>query len=130
MMSTIFDQICSQKKLCFLLIVFTVFTVSLTENLQLADGLNAIAHRVNFELEVGESDMQTWNVINNSDEKTWIEFYADGPGSEFLTFKKFFRGGLGLKRVGRWWWWTGKNKNNIPQTILYERGYVIRGEPN
>ena len=74
--------------LTLLLIIGTLFTVSLTENLQLADGLSAVANPLKFQLEVGETDLETWEVINNNDEKGWVEFYASGPGSEFLTFEK------------------------------------------
>ncbi len=70
------------------LVLIITFSVTLTENLQLADGLSALANKIIYEMEVGETQVQTWNVINNKDVKGWVEFYADGPGSEFLTFSK------------------------------------------
>ena len=76
------------KSLVLVLAIFIIFSVTLTENLQIADGLSAVANPLNFKLNPGETDLETWEVINNNDEKGWVEFYASGPGSEFLTFEK------------------------------------------
>ena len=78
-----------QSSIIFVIIVmFTVFIVSLSDHMLIAEGLSALATKINFEMNVGETQVQIWNVINNIDEKGWVEFYATGPGSEFLTFNK------------------------------------------
>ncbi len=76
------------NSLVLVLAICVIFTISLTENLQLADGLSGVAFPINFQIEVGQTQSEEWIVINDNDEKGWVEFYASGPGSEFLTFKK------------------------------------------
>lgn len=71
------------------LVVFTVFTVSLTETIQISDGLSMSATRLIYELEPGETQMIVWQVQNNHDVPYPIEFYAEGKGSEYLIFEKY-----------------------------------------
>lgn len=76
------------KFLILSVVIAIVFTISLTENLQKADGLSAIAIPIIFEMEVGQTAVETWQVLNNNDNKGWVEFYASGEGSEFLIFEE------------------------------------------
>ncbi len=74
--------------LTLLLIIGTVFTITLTENLQLADGLSATGSKIVASLDVGQDTTVNWKIINNSDEKIWVEMYSSGAGSELLHFDK------------------------------------------
>ena len=76
------------KTLPFILIVFAVFTVSLTENLQITDGFSASAVKIIYEVSPGEDDSAIWPISNIFEEPIGLEFYATGPGSEFLIFEK------------------------------------------
>jgi len=77
------------KTLPFVLIVFAIFTVSLTENLQIADGLAAGGDKMIYQLNPGESQLLTWLVMNDEDKELDVEFYATGPGSELLIFEEY-----------------------------------------
>ncbi len=66
-----------------------IFTVSITENLQLADALTASGKQMTYELEVGDTQMLTWKVINDEEIPINLEFFATGDGSEFFIFEKF-----------------------------------------
>jgi hypothetical protein len=69
-------------------IIFTVFTVTLTENIQLADGFSSASTvDMKYNLGVGETQVQEWKIYN-SNQTTHIEFVAENPGSEYLTFEK------------------------------------------
>jgi len=71
------------------IVIFTVFTVSLTENLQIADGLTATLSQLNYELNGGDTQMITWTVNNSEDIPINVKFYAEGEGSELLVFEEF-----------------------------------------
>jgi len=73
----------------FGIIIFTIFAVSLTENLQIADGLLATKSELNYELNKGNTQVLTWTVINSEDVPINVEFYADGEGSELMVFEEF-----------------------------------------
>lgn len=88
MMGKIFERILKNKGLPLVLIVFTIFTVSLTENLQIADGLSGLAGEIKFDLQRGETDIQTWEITNTSDEKIWVEFFTSADGGELILFEK------------------------------------------
>lgn len=70
-------------------VITTVFTVSLTENLQLADGLLASSTKLIYEMDIGETKMITWAITNNEEDAMTLEFYATGPGSELLVFEEY-----------------------------------------
>ncbi len=70
------------------IVIFTVFTISLTETIQLADGLAASGDRIIYELNPGESQVQTWYVINDENRDIELEFYASGIGSELFVFEE------------------------------------------
>lgn len=76
------------KSLPLVLIVFTIFTVSLTENLEIADGFSASAVKIIYELNPGEDGSAIWPISNIFEEPIGLEFYAIGSGSEFLIFEK------------------------------------------
>lgn len=78
----------NSKFLLLGVVIAIVFTISLTQNMQISDGFSAVANTIDFELELGDTKLDTWKVINDSDEKIWVEFFASGSGSEFLTFEK------------------------------------------
>ena len=78
-----------QKTLPLVLIVFAVFTVSLTETIQISDGFSASAVKMIYELDVGEKQVIVWPISNTFEEPINLEFYATGPGSELLVFEKF-----------------------------------------
>lgn len=71
------------------LVIFTVFTISLTETIELADGLTASGTQMNYELDLGETQMLTWKIINDDEFPINLEFFATGEGSEFFIFEKF-----------------------------------------
>lgn len=101
------------------LVLFMVFTISLTESIeisdsvrisdstqhnwfvelrdfigftdfiQFADGLTASGKQMTYELNVGETQMLTWKVINDEEVPINLEFFATGEGSEFFIFEKF-----------------------------------------
>lgn len=79
----------SPKSLALVLIVFTVFTVSLTENLQLADALSVSADKLKFDIERGDTQLLFWSVRNTDPYPIEIEFYATGPGADLLVFEQF-----------------------------------------
>ena len=70
-------------------VIATIFTVSLTENLQIADGFSASATKITLETKVGNTDIFKRAVINDETETINLEFYATGPGSELLVFEEF-----------------------------------------
>ncbi len=75
--------------LTLLLIIGSVFTITLTENLQLADGFrsHSTAGWV-YELKPGESQVGNWTLVNIEEVPIHIEFTAKNKGSEFFTFEK------------------------------------------
>ena len=77
------------KTLPLVLVIFTIFTVSLSDNLQVADGFSASGTKLIFETNPGETVTQTWAVVNDETEVFDVEFYAEGKGSEFFVFEKF-----------------------------------------
>ena len=79
----------NSKFLIFSLVIATVFTVSLTENLQSVDGIAASGDTLRYEVDVGETQMLTWLVLNDEEKALDIEFYATGEGSELLVFEEF-----------------------------------------
>jgi len=66
-----------------------IFTVSLTEHIQIVDGLSAYSDPLIFEMQKGEIKMLTWGIVNIGEEPVNIEFYVIGPGSELLVFEDF-----------------------------------------
>ena len=71
------------------LVIATVFTVSLTENLQLADGfLSKSTAGWTYELQVGESQVLIWTIINTEDVGIDIEFRGENKGSELFIYEK------------------------------------------
>ncbi len=70
------------------IVIFTVFTVSLTENLQIADGIGVTKAKLEAVMQPGQDRTMTWKIVNNSDEKIWVEVFAKGAGSEFLFFEE------------------------------------------
>lgn len=71
------------------LIVFTIFSVSLTENLQLADGFRSQSTAGwSYELNPGESQVGTWTLRNIEEVPINIEFSVENKGSEFFVFEK------------------------------------------
>ena len=79
----------SFSNLSLILFIGIISTVTLSENLQVADGLLASATKLIYEMELGETQMLTWAVTNNEDESMTLELYALGPGSELLVFEEF-----------------------------------------
>lgn len=77
------------KTLPLVLVIFTIFTVSLSDNLQVADGLAAGGDKMIYELYPGESQMLTWFVMNDEDKDIDLEFYATGEGSELFVFEEY-----------------------------------------
>lgn len=78
------------KTLPFVLIVFAVFTVSLTENLQLADGfLSQSTAGWKYEMQVGETQVGTWTLLNTTEEPINVQFVAEGQGAELFVFEEF-----------------------------------------
>lgn len=89
MMSTKSFLLHNLKTLPLVLIVFTIFTIALTENLQIADGFSVSGERLTFETDVGETQMQEWMIKNRYNYTITIEVYATNPGSELLEFEKY-----------------------------------------
>ena len=77
------------SKLLVCTIIFSVFVVSLTEDMQISDALSASSTKIILETNVGETQLFTWPVINDESEVINLEFYATGPGSELLVFEEF-----------------------------------------
>ncbi len=83
--------------LTLLLIIFTIFTVSLTETLQLADAewkegdleWKAAANPTVFELQVGESQMLSWPISNLSNKPIEVEMYTVGEGGELFILPEY-----------------------------------------
>jgi hypothetical protein len=77
------------KTLPFVLIVFAIFTISLTENLQIADGfLSESTAGWKYELSPGESQVFTWTLTNTEEKSINLEFRAEGQGSELFVFEE------------------------------------------
>ncbi|MGY5148772.1 MAG: CFI-box-CTERM domain-containing protein [Candidatus Nitrosopumilus sp. bin_68KS] len=72
-----------------IIIIFTVFTVTLTETIQIVEGLAAGGDKMIYKLQRGESQLLTWTLINDEDKKLDVEFYATGPGSELFVFEEY-----------------------------------------
>ena len=72
-----------------LILLGIIFTVTISENIQITNALSMSAERLVYELDVGETQLRHWTVINDKDEPIKLEFYAKGKGSEFLIFEKF-----------------------------------------
>lgn len=70
-------------------IIAVVFTVTITETIQISEGLAASGDKMIYQLNPGESKMLTWLVINDEDKPLAVEFYATGPGSELLIFEEY-----------------------------------------
>lgn len=70
-------------------LVVTIFTVSVTESLQSADGFSSksTAGWV-YELNPGESQVLTWTLVNTEEVPINIEFYSENKGSELIIFEK------------------------------------------
>jgi len=77
----------SNKIIILSFIIAIIFTVSLTENLQLADGVLQSATRLVYDIEIGETKSQFWTLVNNEDSPILLEIFATGPGSELLEFQ-------------------------------------------
>lgn len=82
-------DIFNSKFMILSIVIFTIFTVSLTENLQTAEGLTVTLSQLNYELNAGDTQMITWTVNNSEDIPINVEFYAEGEGSELLVFEEF-----------------------------------------
>ena len=82
-------DIFNSKFMILSIVIFTVFTVSLTENLQIADGLSAVSTKLVYKLDVGETQMLTWGIVNDISDPINLEFYATGEGSELLVFEQY-----------------------------------------
>ena len=76
------------SNLSLILIIGIISTVTLFEDLQTADGLSGVALPVEFNLQLGENAVQTWELINTGNEKIWVEFYSSGEGNDLLIFEK------------------------------------------
>ena len=77
------------SNLTLILFIGIISTVTITENLQTADGLLTASAKLNYELNGGDTQMLTWKIINNEDVPIYVEFYAEGEGSELLVFEEF-----------------------------------------
>lgn len=75
--------------LTLLLIIATIFTVSLSETLELADAISVSADKIKFDIELGETQLLFWHVRNTDPYPIDLEFYATGPGAELLVFEQF-----------------------------------------
>lgn len=75
------------KTLPIVLVIFTIFSVSLTENLQIADGFLSYAKNMEFNMQVGETQMDTWNISNDNQEPLYLIMFAKGPGSDLFVFE-------------------------------------------
>ena len=75
--------------LVLVLIIVSVFTVSLTETLQLADAIMVGADKIIFDIELGETQLLYWHVWNNDPYPIDLEFYATGPGADLLVFEQY-----------------------------------------
>lgn len=73
------------------IIIAAILTISLSETIQIADvfALSAYTYPLIYELDVGETQMLTWGVVNIGDDPIDLEFYATGEGSELFVFEKF-----------------------------------------
>jgi hypothetical protein len=77
------------KTLPLVLVVFAVFTVSLSETIQISDGfLSQSTAGWKYQLSPGESDVFTWTLTNTEDKSIIIEFRAEGQGSELFVFEE------------------------------------------
>ena len=88
----------STKFILPLLFVLVVF-VSLSENLQTADGLLSTSPKLNYELNGGDTQVLTWTIINSEDVPINVEFYAEGEGSELLVFEEYASLDAGKNKV-------------------------------
>jgi len=71
------------------LVIATIFTVSITENLQFVDAfLSKSTAGWVYELNPGESQVLTWTLTNTDDVPINIEFRGEGPGSELFVFEE------------------------------------------
>jgi hypothetical protein len=73
------------------LVIATIFTITLTETIQVSDGLLGSATKLIFELDVGEKQMLIWTLVNNEPDPIILELYATGPGSELLVFEQYVK---------------------------------------
>lgn len=73
------------------LVIATIFTISLSETIQTSDGLMGTKADLFYELDVGETQMFIWTLINDESEPIFLELYATGPGSELLVFEEYVR---------------------------------------
>lgn len=79
-----------KSQLFFLgIVIFTVFSISLSEQVQIINGFSASGLKLVFETNPGETVSGTWAVINDEPESIDLEFFAEGPGSELLVFEEF-----------------------------------------
>lgn len=77
------------KTLVFMLAICVVFTVALTDNLQLADGFTSMSVKLEYKIQPGETQMLTWGIMNdNNKEPLVLEMFATGPGAELFVFEE------------------------------------------
>lgn len=74
--------------LILVFVIVTIFTVSLTENLQSADGMTQTAKRLVYNINLGEIQSQIWTLTNDEASPVILEIYATGPGAELLDYKQ------------------------------------------
>ncbi len=70
------------------LVIAIIFTVSITESIQIVDGFLTVATDLVFEMQRGETKMLTWTIINNGAEPLYLEMFAEKPGSELYIFEE------------------------------------------
>ncbi len=75
--------------LTLLLIIGSVFTITLSENLQLADGFTSFSANLEYRIQPGETQMLTWGIINDDqNEPLQLEMYATGQGADLFVFEE------------------------------------------
>ena len=57
-------------------------------SIQFADGFAATGDKLHYNVQVGETQMLNWTILNFGDDTIRVEIYAEGEGSELLVFEE------------------------------------------
>lgn len=66
--------------------VFLIATIIMVSMLSQAEALQQTSAQLNYVLKLGETQTLQWGLISDEDIPTTLELYAEGPGSELLSF--------------------------------------------
>lgn len=83
----LFSKLSTKVVFTFLIGYLSIFILS-------AEDISAIqqtASKIDFRLELGQSDTQQWGFVSDSDEPAVIKIHAEGAGSELLSFPESIR---------------------------------------